>query len=207
MSLLDLDGIPKTSKITYFGKGPLDDKSYIDKAEDLDKISDYYIVNGMSVFCKENGGHYIYLSGEWKLWEQMLFDKMYKIGCHQFALSEDDLPQPLDPATCEWTLVTSYDGKALWVDSTKDGGTILAGSLPNINGNLGSVMVDQNLSTSGALYYSGTPRVRDWSGADGNGIRSVGFQASRSNSIYSASAGASIVRPTSITIKIFERTK
>lgn len=218
MSIIDFKGIPKTSQIVFTGKGTLDEKSYIEKVDDLNSIDTNYILNGQSVFCTENGGHYIYLPngvstattpivGSWYLKEQLDFDCLYPLNFLQIALNEDGLPKPLFPASVEWTLTTTYDNKSLWVDSTKEGGSILAGSLPNIYGNIGSFMIDQNRSTSGALYYSGTPRSRDWSGASGDGVRSLGFKASNSNSIYGASAGANIVRPTSITIKIYKRTK
>lgn len=211
-------GIPKTSQIVYTGAGPLDEKSYVESIADLSNLDTNYLVNGQSVFCTENGGHYIYLPsgcstataptvGSWYLWEQIEFDARYKVGSHQICFSEDDLPQPISPATCTWEIDSSVDSKALWADSTQTMGTILAGSLPKIEGACGTFVIDASSgwSCTGAFYDGGAPRVRSWSGTTGNEMRKMGFKAERSNSIYNATAGANVVRPTSTVIHVYKR--
>jgi hypothetical protein len=72
--------------------------------------------------------------------------------------------------------------------------------LPNIAGTA-VVMTDQSKETyAGAFYKAGIPRSRAWSGTDGSEVRTLGFQASRSNGLYGAS---STVQPVTIGMKVY----
>ena len=262
MSIISLDGVPKTSPITYTGAGPLDDKAVIDKIDDFAKINTNLVIKGQTILCKEDakeyiwtgaewkfksltyvdtiaelenidttkvingqelvctatGGHYIYLPNisvetapvgtAWYLREQLEYDKLYKIGCYKMIISISDLPYPVAPASATWQIVTSFDSKAPWVASGSTLGSSLDGSLPKIEGKVGSVMVDSSSTVyfNGCFYDNGVPRSRSWSGTSGNDVRSFGFKAQNSNSIYSASAGANVVRPTSFVVHIYQRT-
>ena len=67
-------------------------------------------------------------------------------------------------------------------------GKRIEAGLPNITGNLNSIMTDSGGSFSGAFYYNGKPRTRGWQGNDYDEIRHIGFDASRlPNSIYGKS--------------------
>lgn len=66
------------------------------------------------------------------------------------------------------------------------GQTIEAG-LPNIKGDLDKMVTDSGGDFSGAFYSKGKPRTRGWASADYDELRNVGFDASRSNSIYGKS--------------------
>ena len=133
----------------------------------------------------------------------LVFDSMFPVGSLYIALSD------IHPTYGTWEDVTAtYEGRSLWCSSSNVAGTQLNGSLPNIQGTLSPVMLDDSSSwiSNGAFYFGGMPRQRSWSGTNGDSIRTIGFQASNSNSIYNAAAGASVVRPTCITVKIYKRT-
>lgn len=66
-------------------------------------------------------------------------------------------------------------------------GTMKEAGLPNITGNMNSMMTDGGGSFSGAIYVTGTPRVRGWAGVDANEIRSLALDASRSSAVYGKS--------------------
>lgn len=66
-------------------------------------------------------------------------------------------------------------------------GQTLDAGLPNIKGDLGSMLTDHGGNFLGAFYNNGTPRVKGWQGADWDEIRNIGFDASRSNNIYGKS--------------------
>ena len=70
--------------------------------------------------------------------------------------------------------------------------------MPNITGNMNSMMTDSGGSFSGAFYYNGKPRTRGWQGNDYDEIRHIGFDASRlPNSIYGKS---NTVQPNSVCV-------
>lgn len=73
------------------------------------------------------------------------------------------------------------EGTESYVGQTVDAG------LPNIKGNLDSILTDSGGNFSGAFYYNGKPRTRGWEGNNYDEIRNVGFDASRSNSIFGKS--------------------
>lgn len=77
-------------------------------------------------------------------------------------------------------------------------GTYKEAGLPNITGNMNSMMTDSGGSFSGAFYYNGKPRTRGWQGNDYDEIRHIGFDASRlPNSIYGKS---NTVQPPALTV-------
>ena len=77
-------------------------------------------------------------------------------------------------------------------------GTYKEAGLPNITGNMNSMMTDSGGSFSGAFYYNGKPRARGWQGNDYDEIRHIGFDASRMpNSIYGKS---NTVQPPALTV-------
>lgn len=73
------------------------------------------------------------------------------------------------------------EGTESYVGQTLDAG------LPNITGDLNKMVTDQGGEFSGAFYYNGKPRTRGWVGNEYDEIRHIGFDASRSNSIYGKS--------------------
>ena len=77
-------------------------------------------------------------------------------------------------------------------------GKRIEAGLPNITGNLNSIMTDAGGSFSGAFYYNGKPRTRGWQGNDYDEIRNIGFDASRlPNSLYGKS---NTVQPPALTV-------
>ena len=77
-------------------------------------------------------------------------------------------------------------------------GTYKEAGLPNITGNLNSIITDSGGSFSGAFYYNGKPRTRGWVGNEYDEIRHIGFDASRlPNSLYGKS---NTVQPPALTV-------
>ena len=77
-------------------------------------------------------------------------------------------------------------------------GKRIEAGLPNITGNLNSIMTDSGGSFLGAFYYNGKPRTRGWQGNDYDEIRNIGFDASRlPNSLYGKS---NTVQPNSVCV-------
>lgn len=66
-------------------------------------------------------------------------------------------------------------------------GQTLDAGLPNIKGDLDQMVTDSGGGFSGAFYSKGTPRIRGWAPADYDELRNIGFDASRSSSIYGKS--------------------
>lgn len=66
-------------------------------------------------------------------------------------------------------------------------GQTLDAGLPNITGDLNQMVTDRGGEFSGAFYYNGKPRTRGWATAEFDELRNIGFDASRSNSIYGKS--------------------
>lgn len=191
----------------------------VSSVADLSSINTGYLPAGTIVPCTSDGGHYVYLPsgvstdtaptvGSWYLKEQIDFDARYKVGSHKMVFSTDDLPQPVAPASCTWKVDTSYNNRSPWIASGVTAGTLYDGSLPNIYGNLNGNLIDDGGSwgASGAFYTNGVSRSRSWEGASGIACYNFGFAAGNSNSIYKASAGGNIVRPTSVVVHIYKRT-
>lgn len=77
-------------------------------------------------------------------------------------------------------------------------GKRIEAGLPNITGNMNSMMTDGGGSFSGAFYYNGKPRKKGWQGNEYDEIRNIGFDASRMpNSIYGKS---NTVQPPALTV-------
>lgn len=77
-------------------------------------------------------------------------------------------------------------------------GKRIEAGLPNITGNMNSMMTDSGGSFSGAFYSNGKPRTRGWQGNDYDEIRHIGFDASRMpNSLYGKS---NTVQPPALTV-------
>lgn len=66
-------------------------------------------------------------------------------------------------------------------------GQMVPAGLPNITGNLGSMLTDSGGNFSGAFFSNGKPRTRGWVGNEYDEIRNIGFDANRSNNIYGKS--------------------
>lgn len=66
-------------------------------------------------------------------------------------------------------------------------GQMVPAGLPNITGNLGSMLTDSGGNFSGAFFNNGKPRTRGWVGNEYDEIRNIGFDANRSNNIYGKS--------------------
>ena len=109
----------------------------------------------------------------------------------------------------EWNLLSS--GYSLWTTTGNRAGDILSASLPNIKGTVTDADRWYNQVTGTGAFKqvadSSTPNG-GYTGVDplSRTKSVVDFDASRSNSVYSASAGANVVRPNSYTVKIFKRT-
>lgn len=187
----------------------------VNSSADLSSIEVGYLPDG-AIVAGGGGAHYIYLPsgstttspvvGNWYLKEQLDFDARYKIGCHLMVFSTDDLPYPTSPATCTWTLDSSFNNKSIWINTTATLGANQGASAPKIEGYFGAMMLDDSSgkSASGAFFFNGTPRTRTWAGESGDGIRNMGFQASRSWSGYSRTDG--LIIPTSVITHIYKRT-
>lgn len=95
-----------------------------------------------------------------------------------------------------WVLVAQ--DKALWGGNGSNANTTIAAGLPNITGTHGGA--DSNgTSVSGAFYNNGGS-----SSGDGHGAGwSVGFDASRSNSIY---GNSTTVQPPAYRVNVWRRT-
>lgn len=66
-------------------------------------------------------------------------------------------------------------------------GQTLDAGLPNIKGELGSMLTDSGGNFLGAFYNNGKPRTRGWVGSEYDEIRNIGFDASRSSAVYGKS--------------------
>jgi len=147
---------------------------------------------------------------------QTFYDALYPVGSKQICFNEPVVPSGV---TATWTVDTTYDGKALWIDSTKTFGTSLNGSLPKITGDYNPVVYGFNAEcvyavscnwASGAFYLSPNQFPTNNVCASQTGTRvnpqyNTAFDAARCNSVYGASAGANVVRPTSVTVKVYVR--
>jgi hypothetical protein len=102
-----------------------------------------------------------------------------------------------------WSLVAA--DKALWT-SNRNGNTTIAAGLPNISGTFGSgcMMNWQDSYASGAFYRATLSQYpQNAGGTDGGSNVGIGFQASRSNSIY---GNSSTVQPPAYRVNVWRRT-
>ena len=102
-----------------------------------------------------------------------------------------------------WSLVAA--DKALWT-SNRNGNTTINAGLPNISGTFGSgcMMNWQDSYVSGAFYRATLSQYpQNAGGTDGGSNVGIGFQASRSNSIY---GNSSTVQPPAYRVNVWRRT-
>ena len=142
---------------------------------------------------------------------QDIYDMIYPVGSTFISPTKPTTPSGI---TCTWEADTSYNGRAIWIDSTQTGGTQLVGSLPDIEGSaytnetsLG-IFVVANAGASGAISVTrkSLPLGVQAQSSIGDRVAQMDFKASNSNSVYSASAGTNVVRPTSVTMTVWKRT-
>jgi len=140
---------------------------------------------------------------------QKIYDAIHPVNEVVIGFTAPVVPEGV---TATWTLDNTYNGKALWVDNAQTAGTELAGSLPNITGS--------ETVTWTSLYSRGFGGAFDGSGTRASDKKApeegtsayywsqinTTFDASRSNSVYAASAGANVVRPTSVVVHVYKRT-
>lgn len=117
-----------------------------------------------------------------------------------------------------WTLVSS--GKALWTGNGTAGSgtttnanyanapanTTIAAGLPNITGTYAhQCLMNSSAGTESGALYTGTASANSQhaGGTDGSGKQAIGFDASRSNAIYSKS---STVQPPAYVVNVWRRT-
>ena len=102
-----------------------------------------------------------------------------------------------------WSLVAA--DKALWT-SNRNGNTTINAGLPNIYGTFGSgcMMNWQDSYASGAFFRATlSQNPQNAGGTDGGSNVGIGFQASRSNSIY---GNSSTVQPPAYRVNVWRRT-
>ncbi len=140
------------------------------------------------------------------------FDSIYPVGSVYISTTNyDSLPAIFTSGGRTWTKIGS--GACLWgATSSSDMGSSINGSLPNITGTFsgagqtsGSVTDNNRTKRTGAFYVAkarGGVKITNSDEFDDL----MGFEASRSNSIYSATAGTNVVRPTSIGVTFWQRT-
>lgn len=94
--------------------------------------------------------------------------------------------------------VPDFTNRVIWGGSSLDTFTYISSGLPNIKGVL-PIRALFGSGASGALYDAGASGLHESSGGDPNG-RKIGFDANRSNSIYSDNN--SIVQPPALQVPI-----
>lgn len=142
--------------------------------------------------------------GVWQIYcvSYNAIDICYPVGSIYVQMPGDLTPASRFPNTTWSDVSSSYNNRYFMASSSVAVGTYQNQELPNIYGNVGSMLIDEAKTASGAFYFSGTPRSRDWSGQSGDSIRALAFKASNSNSIYNGST----VKPYTVTIKMWKRT-
>lgn len=100
----------------------------------------------------------------------------------------------------EWELVSS--GKALWIGDGTNANTTIEAGLPNITGNATGFGSGQTHTYSDALFQSGDASGTFEKGSGGHHF-DLGFDASKSNSIYGSST---TVQPPAYVVNVWRRT-
>lgn len=110
---------------------------------------------------------------------------------------------PLSGIVGTWTLVGA--GRALWTGNGSNGNTTIAAGLPNISGThrLTGNMNGNGAQWNGCFYSAGSNYSGERQDDYRMSIPKVGFQASRSNSIYGQS---STVQPPAYVVNVWRRT-
>lgn len=146
---------------------------------------------------------------------QEMFNMTHPINSVWIQYTANDNPNTLfnvnGKYSSTWEDITStYNGKSLWFDSSNNAGTSLTGSLPKIEGEFSTYRFGQPWNSAiktGAFSDSGSTYDNAWAANYDSALRSIrlNFKASNSNSVYSATAGTNVVRPTSTTVKMWKR--
>ena len=115
----------------------------------------------------------------------------------------------INPNTWERHGVVAVNGAHLTLDHTFSDEqnitkvlVVQAAGLPNITGNMNEILTRGGGSYSGAFYDNGTTYIKGWSGQDGDELRNIGFNASRSSAIYGKS---DTVQPINTTVRLWKR--
>ena len=117
---------------------------------------------------------------------------------------------PLASLFGTWTLVSS--GKALWTGTGSNGGSTIEAGLPNITGTYDKTSGNRfllNATTSEVTrtgaFYTSSSQSDQYSSTTGSGtvVRGLGFDASRSNSIY---GNSNTVQPPAYVVNVWRRT-
>lgn len=129
------------------------------------------------------------------------FNDIYPVGSIYISLKSSI------PSSFKGTWQKLATGRALWnAESDSQLGGEIAGSLPNITGSFTALLQrNKDISASGAFTYTVASISEKGDRDDASETPTYSFTASRSNSVYSASAGANVVRPTSIGCSMWQR--
>ena len=105
-----------------------------------------------------------------------------------------------------WTLVSS--GKALWTGTGSNGNTTIAASLPKIEGTATTTTIYNNTrnegGTSGPITMTQNGTIALSSGSGKQGLYTMSFKASDSNSVYSGTSNT--VQPPAYVVNVWRRT-
>ena len=129
------------------------------------------------------------------------FDDIYPVSSIYISLSSSI------PSSFKGTWQKLATGRALWnAENDSQLGNEIVGSLPNITGWFSALLQNQADILSGGAFAHTIRNISEKGGRDDAWeTPTYTFTASKSNSIYSASAGANIVRPTSIGVYMWKR--
>lgn len=113
---------------------------------------------------------------------------------------------PLASLFGTWTLVSS--GKALWTGDGTNGNTTIAASLPKIEGTATTTTIYNNTrnagGTSGPITMTQNGTIALSSGNGKQGLYTMSFKASDSNSVYSGTSNT--VQPPAYVVNVWRRT-
>lgn len=101
----------------------------------------------------------------------------------------------------KWELVSN--GKALWTGNGSNANTTINAGLPNITGDFLPMRYNNNTTANGAFYNTSATTTGKESDSHNKQCQGVGFDASRSNSIYGKS---STVQPPAYVVNVWRRT-
>lgn len=140
-----------------------------------------------------------------------LLDMMYPIGAIYLG-TQNTCPMSIAIPGSQWTLVSS--GRALWTGNGSNGNTTIAAGLPNITTVFDSIHWSSPYNTNaipltsnnGVMYNAGDSggydHLRKSEGENWRG-KKIGFNASRSSSIYGSS---NTVQPPAYVVNAWRRT-
>lgn len=132
-----------------------------------------------------------------------IFAAIYPVGSVYIG-TQASCPMAIAIPGSTWSLVSS--GKALWTGTGSNGNTTIAAGLPNITGTFGSTDGYRNPgynTMTGVFYASSSAYGRDADGGGANRTAVLGFNASRSSSIY---GNSDTVQPPAYVVNVWRRT-